>query len=449
MVNMAVQTTPIFLATATLLFAGISASSTAQELPEPVAINFQCDGDSLVQTVVDGLQTDWEVGSDPTERVSQLVAGEYQFDWTGPVDASFKLWCRYTRHGIYFAVVGRDNLIVAPSGSDPGDTFEVLFEIDAPALEPEDRRFAVRVPLWNMEQGQVTPVWGPNSPLEGELDMARAEVAPREHGFFLEFNVPYIAAEALGVPFAPIRFVAAQRDWDGDANREQLAVVATAPYDREDPNTWGTLAFSGADSRIAEIAESRGVPDQAPFASLFANLGGTPSQDLALVLDNHLIVTGEDLGDFAWTAVLVSPNDSYTPVSIEAHDIDHDGIDEIFFRYLRERRSVDLDLTVTQELVAIYALRGEELVVLLEQEVANILDDGTRFDMEMILRERSDRTVVRFRRADGATMNRDAWIRLDTDSEISYQRALAPWDGLDVINWDLAANGRWVVLPPE
>lgn len=447
MVNMAFRRTPIFLLTLTPLITGISAESKADELPEPTPMNFECDGGILVQTIVDGLQSDWEHGTRPADRVQQLVQGAYRYDWTGPVDASFRMWCRYTDNGLYFAVVGRDNLVVAPDGRDPGDTFEVRFEIDAPTLDEEARQFSVEIPLWDDAPGAVAPHWTADDAREGALHAARAEVASRDNGYFLEFNIPYVADPQLATPFAPIRFVAMHRDWDGDADREELAVISSSPWS-EAPENWGTLSFTGTAHNIREIADERGVPDETPSAQRFANVGGTAQQDLAFLLDNHLIVTGEGLGDFAWTAVLVAPTDAYGLGGLEAHDIDHDGDDELFLTSTYTRRSIDLGGDVVQSFVTVFDLQNEELVPLLQQETGMTLPDGTQFGMDMILRERSDRTVVRFRRADGATMTRDTYIEVDPGTD-DYEPALLPWSGPDMINWDRDARGNWVVLPPE
>lgn len=437
------KATPLILALAVF-----PAGAAADDLPEPVPLTLQCNGEFLTQVFIDGLQSDWEAEAPPVERVQQLVEGAYRYDWTGPVDASFMLWCRYTDNGLYFAVVGRDNIITAPEGSDPGDTFEVFFEIDAPELPPEERRFGARVPLWNVED-TLTPEWAPGSALSGEINAGRSAAAPRENGYFVEFDIPYIAAENLDEPFAPIRFVAAHRDWDGDANREELAIVATAPYDREDSSTWGTLEFTGPEALVRHIAEERGAEGAAPFARTFADVGGTAVRDLVMIFDGQLIVTGEGFDDFAWTSVLVVPTEDVTPLGLETHDIDHDGRQEIFVTTRRAERSLDFEGTVYQEFLTVYALRGVELVPILEQEIANELESGERFAMEMVLRERSDRTVVRFRRPESSTLSREAWIDVDAAIDTDYEPVLTPWGARSVINWDLTADGRWVVLPPE
>lgn len=417
-----------------------AAPAAADDPPEAVPMDFLCDGLHRTQVVVDGMQRDWEDEARATERVGQLVEGAYRYDWTGPVDASFRLWCRYTENGLYFAVVGRDNVVAAPEGDD-GDVFEIWFRVD---VDDRSELLGVRVPLWDLESGVATPVWAEGSGREGELRAARGEVAPRDNGYFLEFNIPYIADPALAEPFAPIPFVAAHRDIDHDTRGERVAVVASAPYDRADPNTFGQMTFTGPDAQIRRLARERGV-EAGSLGGIFADVGGTSARDHAFLLDGHLFVGGTGLGDYAWTSILVAPNERYTPLAIEAHDIDADGDAELFVTTRKERRSIDLGGNVFQEFLTVYDLQERELVPLLVQEIANELDDGARFELSMELRDRRDRSVVRFRVAEGGTLDADRW-RLIDDPDGGYNRILAPAATGSVINWDRRGDGTWVVL---
>ena len=426
-----------------LLLAGSPA--LADDPPPVTVMDFTCDGEHLTQVLVDGIQSDWEEEARPTERVGQMVEGAWRYDWTGPVDASFKIWCRYTDHGLYFAVVGRDNEIVEPRGGEDGDLFELMI-----AVETADgpRPIGVRLPLWDLDEGAATPVWAPGVDEEGEVRAARGMIGPREGGYFLEFNLPYIASDAFDMPFAPIRFFAAHRDLDYDTRGEEVAIVATAPYDRDDPSTWSQLSFTGPDRAIRGIVFDLGAADPEPAVRHYAHVGGTAASELAMVLDDQLVVAGEGFADFTWTSVSVSENDDYTPISIASHDIDRDGDDELFYRYSRRRRSIDLGGSMLQEFVAVYDLRGTELVRIIHQEVANELPDGTRFEMELEFRERSDRHVVRFRKPRESTMSADAWADVD-EGDPDVQPALLPWGSRDRIDYDIAGDGSWVVLPAE
>src|SRR5690625_2688109 len=98
--------------------------------PGPVEpMTHECATDYRTRVRVDGRSHDWEDEVGTTFRVDQLIAGDFRFDWTGPNDASFLLWCRQDKENLYFAIVGRDNIIVEPKGDKKGDRFEFWFEV--------------------------------------------------------------------------------------------------------------------------------------------------------------------------------------------------------------------------------------------------------------------------------------------------------------------------------
>src|SRR5690625_2688124 len=101
---------------------GLSAANAAPPSPGPVEpMTHECATDYRTRVRVDGRSHDWEDEVDTTFRVDQLIAGDFRFDWTGPNDASFLLWCRQDKENLYFAIVGRDNIIVEPKGDKKGE----------------------------------------------------------------------------------------------------------------------------------------------------------------------------------------------------------------------------------------------------------------------------------------------------------------------------------------
>ena len=97
----------------------------------------------------------------------------------------------------------------------------------------------------------------------------------------------------------------------------------------------------------------------------------------------------------------------------------------------------------------VFDLRGTALVALFEQEVANEVPDVGRFDMPMELRPRTSRTVVRFSRPSGATLDEASWAPLDVIDEPDYNRALLPWRSRTRIDWEMRDDGQWAVVESD
>ncbi len=430
------------------MFAALLAGSGARadEPPDPVPIDYACAGNYATSVTVDGIQRDWEDEARPTERVSQLVDGAFRYDWTGPNDASFKLWCRYARHGIYFAVIGRDDAVVEPQSRREGDRFVIRMQPDGPP-EVREQLIAFEVPLWPAaEYGSSPPRWLEASGREGDIPGARGEVSARDRGYFLEVYLPYAAAEALTSPFAPLRFVAEHRDWDYDADGEDEAVIATSPGDR--PDEWGTLSFSDTDMEIRALAERVGVSVDEIVHRLWGDVGGGPRTDLALLVGEHLYIASYDFDGFAFSGVLVLPSEDHASLGLELHDIDGDGDAEIFHRYRRQRRSLTLDNLVIQEFVSIYDFRDAQLVELIHQETANEIPGVGRFEARLVLRERSDHITVRFLRPEDSTLSREQWVDIDEGQEVEYRAVPLPWDTANRVDWDPLGDA-WRGFVPE
>ena len=258
------QTIAVSGALTLLLLCDVAAAQSAPS--QPVPMSFTCDGLYRSQTYIDAQHTDWDAEAQPAERIQQLIDGEWQYDWTGPNDASFKFWCRHSEHGLYFAVVGRDYVIVAPEGGEPGDRIEVWMELDQPNLRERDRLVMVQVPLWPaLTDGISAPEWGYGLDRDGELTAARAEVSSSEGSFFVEFNVPYAAIGNYTEPYAPMRFAMAQRDWDNDAEYEEEVGIGTAPVDRADNASLGELSFQSVEQLVAamKLSMAKGPPGDA------------------------------------------------------------------------------------------------------------------------------------------------------------------------------------------
>lgn len=420
----------------------MSAPAHAQWEPsEAVAMDTVCNGIYRSQVYIDGRSTDWDAEAAPRERVMQLVDGEYQYDWTGPNDASFKYWCRYNEHGLYFAVVGRDNAIVAPEGGEPGDRMQLWLELDRPGARASERIIMVEVPIWPVNGDRyATPTWGAGAGRSGEVNTARAEMEPRENGFFLEFNVPFLAIGEYPEPYAPMRFVLVQRDWDNDADIEEEVAVATAPLSSTDASGWSTMQFTGEQEIAAEARVQYSIGDDvAPFGTLYTQLGGAPQQDIAFVLGDYLVVAGRQFPSFSWVSALITNADTHTPVSLESRDVNGDSVDELLYRYSVRNRDLDSDRVLVQEFMMIFEVTPEGMRRIVFQEVANEIEGVGRFEMDM----RFATNLISFRKPTSSSLGRSDWFDVDEGMTPDYYEAILPWENEARVAWSLQ-GGQWL-----
>jgi len=422
---------------------GLIAAGTAfAQTPPPAAVpmTFTCDGLYRSQVYVDGQQTDWDAEALPTERVAQLVDGEFQYDWTGPNDASFRMWCRHSEHGLYFAVVGRDNALLAPDGSDPGDRLELWLQLDQPGVRERDRLVMVEVPLWPaLTDGIATPVWGYGVDRDGALNAARAEVTQTATGFFAEFNIPYAAIGGYQEPYGPMGFALVQRDWDSDAEFEVEVGVATAPVDRGDPDSLGVLRFQSVEELAATIRRDDNLPDsEQPFSPQFGSIGGGTALDAAFVLGDRLIVAGAGFDGLAWAGIDVRTNDAQVPLALELINVDSDAEQEILFRYREDRRTVEGQQMV-QEFVSVFDLAGSTLTRIVYQEVANEVAGVGRIEAEM----RVSAGSISFRKAESGSLTRDQWFEVESEGQTpDYYEMINPWESGSRVVWS-SQGGVW------
>jgi hypothetical protein len=410
------------------------ATGAAQANIYPTA-DFVCDGMFRTMVTVDGLQTDWEAEAGEVDRVATLIAGEAEYDWTGPADASFRFWCRYTADRIYLAVVGRDNVVTGPRSRFGGDRLEIWI-----AAGPRGTPVAIEVPLWVLaEEGRAIPRFSHGD--EGELANSIAEVAPRENGYFAEIGIAIADLPAAGPLFGPLAFAITQRDMDFDGDGEREVVVATAPTGPE--GIAGTLRTNAVERRLAEISRQT-MFDAAARGSIthqvWAEFGGRPGMDLAFLLGDMLIVTGEGFDEFSWTASTIRTTDEHEALSLEAADLDGDGVAELLYRFVRPLRRLDDDRDVRQEMLLAYRLEDSTLTRLFAHEVANELPGEWRIESPIRLVERGDGLAVWIERPE-SDLTAERYVDHDAGDMVDYERMLLPWDETRRVEWTVNSRG--------
>jgi hypothetical protein len=389
-----------------------------------------CDASYSTRVYVDGNQSDWESEVEPTERVMQLVAGEFRYDWTGPNDASFMLWCRESDNAFYFAIVGRDNELVEPQGGTAGDRLELYF--DAPQPNGGSRRLAMRVPVYPAANDQPTEVLWLEGGQRGEnVPAARADVVRRTHGngqgYFLEVLIPRTAMNTeFGV--APIPFAAVYRDYDGDQRREQEVGIATAPFDGSEPSEMGVLERGLIDVRLRAFREQQAIPqDMEPELVHYKNVGGNGQLEYVALVDNHLVVIGNGLGQYDNASFPVEVVEDQENESLEFRDLDFDNDYEIIHRIRLSREDIETETTVHQRIMGIYDVDGQGLNrVALQEYGVEIEGEGLALS-EPDFVDRPEMIITLFPKPRRTDLDQSNWIDIDADIDVEYRPMLPPW----------------------
>lgn len=410
---------------------GLSAANAAPPSPGPVEpMTHECATDYRTRVRVDGRSHDWEDEVDTTFRVDQLIAGDFRFDWTGPNDASFLLWCRQDKDNLYFAIVGRDNIIVEPKGDKKGDRFEFWFEV-------EDSRIPMvmmEVPLWpaiGNGQAELTYKHGRS----GKVPGAKAALSERKRGegYFLEVSIP-IKEIGGDVGFGPLKFSAVQRDWDYDGGAELEVGIGTSNVQPDAPQSLGTLYFERYFATMKQILDAEGRDENYKTPKyIWADITGDKRKEWIGVVGNKLYIAGEGIPQFSTASITFTDVDDFTPLEIQALDLDPDDDLEILFRYRTRRPAPNGNASVTQEFVMVLDVTSKGLEEVIHQEVTQSLGGSGVISSKMELRDRGNYTIVRFRRATG-NLSKSDYVDLNKKGGQTYDNILAPWDSGSFIN---------------
>lgn len=403
-------------------------------------MDYVCESQYTTRVYVDGNQFDWEQEVPESPRVQQLIHGAYRYDWTGPNDASFMLWCRQSRNAIHFAIVARDNNIVAPDDGKDGDHFEIWLQLADPRIDEDDQLVMLEIPVHALLEDGSTPVYYGYG-RSGELAASRAEIAERNFGYFLEVTLPLNSlGAALG--FEPIRFAAVQRDWDYDGGIEYEVGIGTAPVDPDDPSSFGTLVFGEyleAMERVrTELSIDEGTEARLEF---WEDIAGDGLKEYVALIGNHIIYTGDGLGDIDFASHEIAEHESHRPISLEFRDLDIDNEMEIVYRYATQRGTGSQEQNITREFLAVLDPTGGGLQVAIHQEVALEIEGAGRMEVEIEYRDRGNYDIVRFRRASGS-LSREDWIDLDGGQRVEHMGMLVPWDSRSMIDY-FNYSGSW------
>lgn len=410
------------------------------ELPAPQPMDYVCESQYTTRVYVDGNQFDWEQEVEASPRVQQLIHGAYRYDWTGPNDASFMLWCRQSRNALHFAIVARDNAVVAPEDGKDGDHFEIWLQLSDPRIEEDEQLVMLEIPTHELlDTGSSVVTYGYGR--SGTLAASRAEIAERTYGYFIEVTLP-LASLGAALGFEPLRFAAVQRDWDYDGGIEYEVGVGTAPVDPDDPDSFGTLIFGEYLEAMERIREELSISeDVEPRLEFWEDIAGDGRKEYVALLGNHLIYTGDGLGNYDFASYEIVQHESHQPISLEFRDLDIDNEMEIVYRYSTQRGTGSTEQSITREFIAVLDPTGGGLEAVIHQEFAIEIEGAGRLEAELEYRDRGDYDIVRFRRAEGS-LSRDAWIDLDGGQSVDHMGMLMPWDSRSLIDY-YNYSGAW------
>ena len=420
-----------------LSISSLSSLSFAQD-EEASPIDYVCDGRYLTAVSVDGLQSDWEAEAQATPRITQLIEGEAEYDWTGGADASFKMWCRYDEENLYFTLNVRDNVIVGPEHGHDGDRVEFWFN-QGTAENPD--RIMIEVPAWPVHDLMTSPpVWGEGG--RGEVSGARGELAPRpDRGYFLEVSIPYSAFSGNPPGFAPVQFAVVLRDWDYDGRREHEVGISNATgVGRR--GTLGTLHFTQLEDTLTTIrTHLHAEADQVPDVVGWGNYAGDNHLDQIIVLNGTLALFGSNL-PYSFLSMDLGLTSDARAVRIEAHDIDGDNFDEIIVVTERRRESVEHDNIMLQSYLSIFDVEGESISRVIYQEIANEVVGIGRIEAEISYETgRIELEVAR-----RPTLDEDDWYDVDGGLERRYRQMPLPWRHEEIAY--RLENGNWISVDP-
>lgn len=429
---------PLFLGA---LFSFATISIAQAEVPTPTTpepMSHTCVSSYEFRVDIDGRQEDWEREVTPTFRVQQLLDGEFRYDWTGPNDASFLMWCRVDKDNLYFAIVGRDNILLPPKSGDKGDRFELWFEVDDNRVS--NRMVMMEIPLWPaLDDGQTTVTYGAGR--SGTVPGAAAAVAERRggKGFFLEVSVPqHVIGSDIG--FSPIRFTAVQRDVDRDGGAEHEVAMATSNLKTNQSNSLGELTFERFFDLAKHILAAEGLPqDYRVPMHIWADVTGDAHKEWIGAVEGKIYIAGTGIPNYSFSAISLTDVEDITPLTIEAQNLDDDEDLEIIYRYAIRRETPEGNGSIVQEFVAVIDPTPEGLETVVHREIGYTLNGTKQISSKMQIVPRAGSHIVRFFRATG-NLKENEYIDLDLDASKQYDSILAPWG--DITRSDNYRSGR-------
>lgn len=278
---------------------------------------------------VDGNLNDWE-GVTPVE-FSTLLAGEYEYDWTGPKDLSASMMAQYSATKVYFVISVNDNAVVAKRKQWKSDRVELWITPESGDGKSLGATRGISLDIGpQVDGGKATAKF-----LSGKQGGLEAVGFIGPEGYDFEVSVDYSAlSKKSPVMNGAWRVCVLVRDWDQDDPNEDEAAVGSCPISPKKPasiarNKMGKIAFHLQDEIWAQIlrTDREVAKSDSTWSRLETELTGTGMPEMVFYSNDKLVVAGLDNGRLAWTTLDLPQG--LSPSVLTTKDVNGDKLPEL------------------------------------------------------------------------------------------------------------------------
>lgn len=285
------------------------------------------------QTVVDGKIDDWSTLSPLTFQT--LIAGEYEYDWTGPKDLSAQVMAQYSEQRLYFLIQVKDNAVVAKKKQWKSDRVELWLAPETAAGKSLGSKRGILLDIGPMvDGGQPTVKF-----MSGKQSGLTAKAFVGTDGYDFEVGVDFSAlGKTSPVMDGVMRYCVLVRDWDQDDPNEDEAAVATCPVNPRKSSSlrtsqMGKIAFGLGEEIWSKVAAQSDLKEGQTWMKYVADVAGTPTPEVVALGTSKLVVAGLGMnGEGLSWSVIDLPQDYEGTGTVEFRDADGDGKREIVVR---------------------------------------------------------------------------------------------------------------------
>ena len=266
------------------------------------------------ETKADGNITDWDENNGTKVEFKTLLAGEYEYDWTGPKDLSGSVMAQYSAERIYFLIQVRDNAVVAKRRQWKSDRVELWLAPESADGKSLGGPRGILLDVGpQVDGGKASVKWLSGKP--GGVD-ATAFVSPV--GYDFEVAVDYAALGKSPVMDGAMRYCVLVRDWDQDDPNEDEAAIGTCPINPAKsssikPAQMGKIPLHFADELwkfvITSDTSLPGIRED--WKRITADLGGDAHPEIIASLGGTVLFAGTGFA---------GPGTSLFRIDLEAKD---------------------------------------------------------------------------------------------------------------------------------
>ena len=285
------------------------------------------------QTRVDGNIDDWSTLSPLSFQT--LIAGEYEYDWTGPQDLSAKVMAQYSEDRIYFLIQVKDNAVVSKKKQWKSDRVELWIAPESPTGKSLGAKRGILLDIGPMVDGGEPTV----KFMSGKQGGVAAKAFIGTDGYDFEVGVDFAArGKTSPVMDGVMRYCVLVRDWDQDDPNEDEAAIATCPINPKKSSAiktdqMGKISLNLADEIWSKVASQPDLQDGQTWTKYTADVAGTSTPEIVALGSTKLVVAGIGMhGDGLSWSVIDLPQNYEGTGAVEFKDISGDKKNEIIVR---------------------------------------------------------------------------------------------------------------------